>query len=187
MIDRLAMIAGMLMAAIVAITPVHASAAGCGAPPAALARLTATGAGTTVPDEAFFDDGDRARTLAEYRGRGIVLNFWATWCAPCVEEMPALDRLRKALADAGIEVLAVSEDFQGAPVVRKFHAEKAIRHLPILVDKRQKLARSVNLPGLPTTLLIDRAGREVARLVGAAAWDAPEAVAFLRRCLAPGR
>lgn len=186
MIVRLAIAAGMLLAAIVAITPVHASTAACAGVPDALAKLTFTAAETTVTDEAFFDDADRERKLSEYRGEAIVLNFWATWCAPCVEEMPALDRLRAALAGAGIEVLAVSEDFQGAKVVRNFYADQAIRHLPILVDKRQMLARGANILGLPTTLLIDPAGREVARVVGTAAWDSAEAVAFLGRCLGSG-
>jgi thiol-disulfide isomerase/thioredoxin len=127
-------------------------------------------------------DGGTA-TLADFRGGGLVVNFWATWCPPCVREMPSLDRLRAALRGDGIEVLAVSEDRGGAETVRAFYRENGIVHLPVLVDPGMAMAREARIPGLPATLLIDADGNEVGRVMGAAEWDAPEALALVRHCV----
>lgn len=129
--------------------------------------------------------GDEELTLASFRGHGVVLNFWATWCAPCVREMPALDALHTALDDAGIEVLAVSSDFGGAEVVRQFYEANQISHLSVLTDPQSNVAQSLGVVGLPTTVLFDPQGREIGRVVGAAEWDAAATVGFLRTCLAP--
>lgn len=133
----------------------------------------------------FFDKKDAARSLAAYKGRGVVVNFWATWCAPCVREMPALDRLSKLLKGAGIDVLALSEDRPGASLVEKFYKTNAIRNLEVLIDKGGKVLRASKVRGLPTTLLIDANGLEVGRLLGAVEWDSDKAVAFLKKCLGP--
>ena len=133
-------------------------------------------------------DGDGAETgLADYSGQGIVLNFWATWCAPCVREMPALDRLREALIKDGVEVLALSGDRGGRSAVEPFYEKNGIRNLSILIDKGLAAARAMEVRGRPTTILIDGRGIEIGRLVGAAEWDMPESVDFLRDCLADGR
>jgi thiol-disulfide isomerase/thioredoxin len=140
--------------------------------------------GATV-DAAFTDAKGAARTLAEWRGSAVVLNFWATWCAPCVREMPALDRLRSLVADDGIQVLALSEDRGKPSVVETFYKKHAIGNLPVLMDKRRKLLTGFAVQGLPTTVLINASGNEVGRVVGVAEWDSDGAVAFLRRCLTP--
>lgn len=125
-------------------------------------------------------NGER-RTLADYRGRGVVLNIWATWCVPCVSEMPALDRLAAILAHSSISVLPVSMDVKGLPAVKAFYAAHHIEHLPILLDPDGKIAAAFKVAGIPASFLFDRAGRLVAKSLGAAEWDAPQAVATVRR------
>ena len=177
---------GMLMV-IVGMSSSHASAetAACAAPPPVLDRFDAETAGQPFPDAPFLIDGETASTLADHQGRGVIVNFWATWCAPCVKEMPALDRLHAELADDGIDVLALSEDRNGAKVVPRFYARNEIANLAVLIDERGKVAHASGLRGLPTTLLVGADGREVGRVVGEAEWDHPDAIAFLRRCLSP--
>ena len=136
-----------------------------------------------VPDTGFIDNDEKERSLADYKGRGVVLNFWATWCAPCVREMPQLDRLSAILKGSGIDVLAVSEDRQGLPLARKFYKVNKLYDLEILVYVKGRLLRALNGRGLPTTVIIDRQGREVGRVIGIAEWDAPETVGFLKDCL----
>ena len=127
-------------------------------------------------------DGDgNTRSLADYAGKGVVLNLWATWCVPCVREMPMLADLAKQIAGDGIVVLPVSSDRGGAPVVQRFFAEQGIRNLPVLLDPTGAMARSLNVRGIPTTLLIDKDGQEVGWLEGSADWSSPDAVTVVRR------
>ena len=133
---------------------------------------------------AFVDAEGAVRTVAEYSGKGLVINFWATWCGPCVREMPALDRLREQIAGDGIEVIALSEDRDGPEIVEKFYRKNGIAALPVLMDAGRLTLREAKVVNLPTTLLIDRRGNEVIRVVGLAEWDAPETAAFVRACLA---
>lgn len=135
----------------------------------------------TIPAISFEDQQGQARSLADFRGKVVLLNIWATWCAPCRREMPALDRLQSALGGAGFEVVALSIDRAGIAAVRKFYAEVGVRNLAIYIDNSGKAARELGAVGLPVTLLIDREGRELGRLMGPAEWDAPEIVEFLRR------
>ena len=136
-----------------------------------------------APSEPFADGEGRERRLDEFQWKGVVLNFWATWCAPCVREMPALDRLSRIVGNDGIAVVALSADRAGAPAVRDFYETNGIKHLGVLVDPTSKLVLKSGAKGLPTTLLIDPDGREVGRVVGPAEWDSAAVVAFLRRCL----
>lgn len=140
-----------------------------------------------VPDITFEDETGVVRSLADFRGRVVLLNVWATWCVPCRTEMPTLDRLQAARGGPDFEVLALSIDRAGAEVVRRFFGEIGIKHLAIRVDATAKAAFSLGAVGLPATLLIDRGGREIARLIGPAEWDAPEIVAVIDQAIAARR
>ena len=137
-----------------------------------------------LPEIAFEDGKGKPVTLADFRGRTVLLNVWATWCSPCREEMPSLDRLQKTLGGPGFEVVALSIDAGSAPVVKRFYDEIGIRSLAIYVDPGMRAAGQLATPGVPTTLLIDRRGRELGRHAGPARWDDPDAVRVISGYLA---
>ncbi|MBV8169257.1 MAG: TlpA family protein disulfide reductase [Alphaproteobacteria bacterium] len=135
-----------------------------------------------VPALTFLDRDQKERTLAEFQGKVVLLNLWATWCEPCIREMPSLERLQATLAGRDFTVLALSQDRGGLPLVEKFYQQHGLK-LDMYVDKSTTAARALKARGLPTTFLIDAEGRELGRFEGAADWDAPEAVALLRHFL----
>ncbi len=124
-----------------------------------------------------------ARSLADYAGQGVVLNLWATWCAPCVAEMPALDELARQVRSDRVAVLALSSDRGGAGVVERFFQKTGVRDLAVLLDPGAAATRALGARGLPTTLLLDREGRERARVEGAADWAGADAFALIRRAV----
>ncbi len=129
-----------------------------------------------------FEDGEgRAHTLADFKGKLVLLNLWATWCAPCREEMPALDRLQAALSGPRFDVVALSIDQQGLEVARKFFADVGVKSLTLYIDRSAQAAFKLGAVGLPSTLLVDPSGREIGRHVGPAKWDSPEVVETLRK------
>src|SRR5206468_9906648 len=132
---------------------------------------------------AFKGPDGQEKTLDAFKGRVVLLNLWATWCAPCREEMPALDRLQAQLGGERFQVVALSVDQQGVPIARRFFSEIGIKTLPLYVDPSAKAAFTVDAAGLPATLLVDRAGREIGRHLGAVKWDSPEVLAQLRRAI----
>ncbi len=129
----------------------------------------------------FTDAGGAAHQIGEFAGRGVVLNLWATWCVPCVAELPALAKLAAQVAGDGIVVLPLSSDRGGAAVVERFYRSHAIAGLGIWLDPQGSAGRALSARGVPTTLIIDRAGRERARLEGAADWAAPDMLAAIRK------
>ncbi|MBN9075140.1 MAG: redoxin [Rhizobiales bacterium 65-79] len=133
-----------------------------------------------LPDIRFQGNGGQPRTLADFSGKVVLLNIWATWCAPCRKEMPTLDRLQAELGGPDFEVVALSMDRAGPEAVTKFFGEIGVKHLALNIDASSKTMFALGVFGLPTTLLIDRDGREIGRLVGPAEWDAPDMVEFLR-------
>jgi thiol-disulfide isomerase/thioredoxin len=133
-----------------------------------------------APDIPFFDANGAPHPLSEYRGKVVLVNFWASWCPACIMEMPALDRLQAELGGAGFVVLAISQDRGGAAVVRRFFESHKLAHLSVLVDGQRGLGMAFNQDMLPTTVLLDPAGREVGRLIGPADWASPGAVAFVK-------
>ena len=137
-----------------------------------------------VPELQFTDGEGKPQTLADFRGKVALLNIWATWCLPCRKEMPTLDRLQATLGGADFEVVALSIDRGGAEVVKKFYTDIGIQHLSIHIDSSGKAGFALATAGLPTTLLIDRQGQELGRLIGPAEWDAPDMVAFLKSIIA---
>ncbi len=136
--------------------------------------------GATLPAFQFFTPDNQARTLADYRGRGVVLNLWATWCGPCVAELPTLDALAAAVATDDIVVLPLSSDAGGAATVRAFYDGHDIGHLPVLLDPGGAITQAWQVPGIPVTVIFDRAGHPRARLVGGADWSTPAAVARVK-------
>ncbi len=133
-----------------------------------------------APELTFTDPQGKAMTLADFRGRVVLLNLWATWCAPCVEEMPSLDRLQARLGNGDFTVLALSLDRQGREAVAPFLEKLGIRSLAMYLDTSNAAMRALGVGGLPTTILIDREGREVGRLEGAADWNSSAAEALIR-------
>ena len=141
-----------------------------------------------LPELQFQDGMGRTRSLADFRGKVVLLNIWATWCTPCREEMPALDRLQARLGGTDFEVVALSIDQQGAQAVRKFYDEVGVKALALYIDPSAQAGFKLATIGLPTTIIVDRAGREVGRRVGPAEWDAPKLVDELRGMIdAPAR
>ena len=129
------------------------------------------------------DAAGKPRPLADWKGRVVLLNLWATWCAPCLLEMPALDKLKAALGGADFDVIALNIDRTPEKPL-KFVADNGIKRLEFLRDPTAKAFAHVKSQGMPTTLLIDRQGREIGRLVGPAEWDSPEAKALVQAAVA---
>jgi thiol-disulfide isomerase/thioredoxin len=133
-----------------------------------------------LPDVSFQNGDGQPISLASFRGRVVLLNLWATWCLPCRKEMPALDRLQAALGSPDFEVVALSVDRAGAAGARKFLDSVGVEKLTLYVDPTAKLANDLKAVGLPTTLLLDRAGREIGRLIGPAEWDDAASMALVK-------
>ncbi len=136
-----------------------------------------------MPDVTFKDGDGKQRKLSDWRGRVVLLNLWATWCAPCRREMPSLDRLRQTMAGDDFELLAVSIDRKGAKVAQEFLVETGATNLDLYIDTTAKISRDLRAFGLPATFLISRDGRELGRLVGPAEWDSPEAKALIQAAI----
>jgi thiol-disulfide isomerase/thioredoxin len=137
-----------------------------------------------APDAVFLSQDGTSHHLTEFKGRGMVVNMWATWCAPCIAELPSLEALSKALAPKDIAILPMSSDRGGADVVRAWFDAHGITGLPILLDPKGALARAFNARGIPTSVVINTTGRVVARLEGAAEWSSPEAQALIQKLVA---
>lgn len=133
-----------------------------------------------LPNLAFVDVNGHARHLADFRGRVILLNLWATWCPPCRQELPTLDHLQALLGGPDFEVVALSIDRGGLAAVTSYFDEFDVRALHVYVDASARALARVGGMALPTTILIGRDGRELARHVGPADWDRPDVVALLR-------
>jgi cytochrome c biogenesis protein CcmG, thiol:disulfide interchange protein DsbE len=122
--------------------------------------------------------------IRDYRGSVVVLNVWATWCGPCVREMPALERLHHELGPEGLEIIGVSVDEapNSAAAVRAFRDRFGLT-FPLLHDPSGNIQDVYRVTGLPTTFIIDKNGRIRQRLLGERTWDSPDMIAELRRML----
>lgn len=137
-----------------------------------------------TPSEAFLHDG-REMTLADFRGRAILVNFWATWCGPCLKELPSLDALEGALGGPDFAVVAVASDARGAQSAQEFLDKLKIRRLGLYADPTLALLIGTGASAqIPLTILFDAQGREVGRFTGPADWASPEAQALIKAAIA---
>lgn len=133
-----------------------------------------------LPDIEFADGAGKTVKLSDFKGRTVLLNLWATWCAPCREEMPALNRLQQELGSDAFEVVALSLDRQGLEASKKFLDDVKATALKPYIDSTAKQGTVLKLVGMPTTILINKDGLEVGRLAGPAEWDSADAKALIR-------
>lgn len=167
---------GAAVSGILRVTGERATPPGAG-PRAAVGWASAP---QSVPDVRFQGTDGKSFMLSNFRGKVVLLNVWATWCTPCRKEMPALDRLQQKLSGPDFQVVALSIDAGGAAAVRRFYDEMGIRALAVYVDPTTEATGKLRTLGIPTTLLLDREGRERWRKTGPAEWDSPEIIESLR-------
>lgn len=154
-------------------SPDEVTSAPAGTPPKS-GVFDRTHKGEPAPAAAFTAPDGKRVTLADFKGKPLLVNLWATWCAPCVAEMPTLDAVAGRLGDR-VRVLTVSQDLDGAAKVRPFFAARKFEHLQPYLDPEIGLSTAYQA-NLPTTVLYDSAGREVWRRLGAYEWNSPEAL-----------
>lgn len=131
-----------------------------------------------LPDADLLDENDAASKLSDWHGNWLVINFWATWCAPCREEMPSLMRLQQKMPE--IRVLPIATGRNSVAGIQKFFEKAGIVGLPIRRDPSSELARAMGIAALPVTIIVNPEGKEVARLIGDADWDSESAIAMLK-------
>jgi thiol-disulfide isomerase/thioredoxin len=117
--------------------------------------------------------------LSEYHGKYVLLNLWATWCAPCRKEMPMLSELQAELGGDAFEVVTIATGRNAPPAMKKFFEEIGVNNLPLHRDSKQKVAREMGVFGLPVTIILDPDGNEIARMTGDADWSSDNAKAML--------
>lgn len=137
-----------------------------------------------LPASVFTEEDGAKRVLADFGGQIVLLNFWATWCGPCVREMPSLERLHQKLGSTDFTVIALSEDRKGWDKITPFRKQLGLTALPLFHDVGSKMMFGAKVRGLPTTILVGRDGKELGRLTGHAEWDSDEAVALMRHYIA---
>lgn len=136
-------------------------------------------------DIPFQTRGGKALTLADFKGKIVALNFWATWCEPCVDEMPALQRLANDYKDEGFALVAVAEDFRGFETIERFLVRHRLHAIDPYWDERNRLFNAFQIRGLPATVMIDRQGREIGRVIGFVDWDGKETRDFIETLIRP--
>jgi thiol-disulfide isomerase/thioredoxin len=136
-----------------------------------------------APKTAFIGPDGEAVKFSDFKGKALVVNLWATWCAPCIKELPSLDKLEEERGGPTFRVVALSIDKEGASVIQPFFETNEIRSLKIYADPEAKVKREFAPPGLPTTYLINRDGQVVAWFVGPTEWDSPEALKSVDRLM----
>ena len=150
-----------------------------------MANFTLISDDKTAPDLPFVDGNGKKRKLSDFRGKILLVNFWATWCAPCRKEMPTLDQLQAEMGDK-LAVVPVATLRNSVAGVQKFFADQGVTHLPVRMDPDAELARAIGVMGLPVTLILNPEGKEVARLIGEADWNSDSAKAILTAMMAGG-
>ncbi len=130
-----------------------------------------------LPTVTLVDLGDAPQDLTQFRGRWALVNFWATWCAPCRAEMPSIGRLAQELPD--LQVVLIATGRNPVPQITRFIDEVGVSDLQQLRDPKMALSSQIGILGLPVTIILNPQGQEVARMIGDAEWDAPEALALI--------
>ena len=136
-----------------------------------------------VPTFPFFDEAQQTKTIGSFKGKVVLLNLWATWCGPCREEMPSLDRLQKDLGSDKFEVVALNVDKNGFEKAQDFLKRLNVSSLAFYADPTMRAANKIRAVGMPATLLIDANGNEIGRLMGPAEWDSPDAKRLIEATL----
>ena len=161
---------------------VHATAP----PPSILNRLKLTNSQPLAPQIAFVDASGRKLSLADFEGRYVLVNLWATWCGPCINELPELARLQQALPKDRFVVAPVDVlERVDAPHLRDFLAMHAAAILPVYIDAERKTQQGFVANELPLTVLIDSYGHEIARAAGGQKWADPASIAWMKAISAP--
>ncbi len=148
-----------------------------------VAKFDRSRAGKPLPALPFLDVQDKPVSFSDFKDRVLLVNFWATWCTPCVKEMPSLDRLQAMVGKEKLIVLPLSLDGPTKPKVVPFYEGKNLTNLGIFFDKGRKVMQAAGVSVLPTTILADGNGHELGRLEGEADWDKPEAVALINAAM----
>jgi len=175
-----------IISAIVVISSPHASAKATdniSLPKQMAGKLFMVKTAEDAFDTPYFDATKAPLTLKGLKGRGTVVNFWATWCVPCVREMPSLDRLAASLKGTGVDVLPISEDRKPLKDIPAFMAKHGFKNMGLFYDIKSKLSRKLGIYGLPSTFLINADGKSVGLVVGTLEWDDPEIKDFLVKSL----
>ena len=162
---------------------IAAATAALGVAVLGLALWTRDRAPAVAPDFAVPDLSGQAVRLSAHRGQVVLVNLWATWCPPCREEMPSMERLYRQLKDRGFVLLAVSQDEDGAAAVKPFVEQMKVT-FPVLVDPQGEVGRKYGVWGYPESFLLDREGRVVERVIGPRDWASENQVAQIEALLA---
>jgi thiol-disulfide isomerase/thioredoxin len=152
--------------------------------PAPTGRLDRSHAGAIAPATSFEDPDGEPASLADFRGRPVLLNLWATWCGPCIVEMPTLDSLAGREAER-LQVLTVSQDLDGRDKIEAFFAKRGYRNLETWLDPQMALMAALKVDTLPTTILYDSNGRELWRVTGMEDWESGRAALLLKEGFNP--
>ena len=140
---------------------------------------------TEVPSTTFTDVTGAEHSLADWQGKYVLVNFWATWCAPCRKELPALDALNRDFGGDDFEVVTIATGRNLVPAIERLFAEVGVESLPILLDPKLALSREMGVLGLPVSVILDPEGREIARMSGDAEWNSDSARAIIGALLKP--
>ena len=146
-------------------------------------KMTIANNTTSAPKTIFFDTGGKELTLSDFNGRLTLVNFWATWCAPCRKEMPSLEVLSNQIGGDTFQVVTIATMRSSEEAVEKFFNDNNIIDLPKFRDPKGYLARASGVAALPLTILLDRNGNEISRLIGDADWAQDETIEFIKKAI----
>ncbi len=136
-----------------------------------------------VPAFKFVDAAGNQLSTKDFRGKFVALHFWATWCMPCRAEMPTIDALQELLGGEDFTFVPLSVDRKGDKLVQQYYADHDLTNLPLYMDERMDAAHVLRVNGIPYTILLNRAGQEIARILGDRDWSTPDATALMQRLI----